>query len=105
MPNNDAKESTNLKITAKDAAAIAKLARLDLPRETLERFARQFNDVLGYMELLGRADTEGVEPLYSPMAHGTVFREDQARKEHPRDRILANAPEDDGQFFIVPKIV
>jgi len=93
------------KISTRDAAAIAKLARLDLPEETLERFAGQFNEILGYMELLGQADTEGVAPLYSPVEHSTVFREDEVQHEWSREQILENAPESDGQFFIVPKIV
>ncbi len=105
MPNDQKTERTDRKITAQDAAAIARLARLDLPPETLERFAGQCNDVLDYMELLERVDTQGVDPLYSPVRHGTVFREDEVCKEFPREQILANAPEDDGRFFIVPKIV
>lgn len=93
------------KISTQDAAAIAKLARLDLPQETLERFAGQFNEILDYMELLGQADTEGVAPLYSPVEHSTVFRDDAVTREYSREQILENAPESDGQFFIVPKIV
>lgn len=105
MSNNKSTENSDRKISVRDAAAIARLARLDLPPETLERFAAQCNDVLDYMELLERVDTSGVEPLYSPVRHGTVFREDEVRKEYPRELLLANAPEDDGSFFIVPKIV
>lgn len=93
------------KLTAADAAAIARLARLDLPDATLERFAQQFNEILGYMELLEKVDTKGVAPLYSPVEHSTVFREDEVTNEFTREQILSNAPEDDGQFFIVPKIV
>lgn len=105
MSKNQSTENSGRKISARDAAAIAKLARLDLPAETLERFASQCNDVLDYMELLERVDTRGVEPLYTPVRHGTVFREDEVLKEYPRELLLANAPEDDGSFFIVPKIV
>ncbi len=99
------KERMEQKITTDDAAAIAKLARLDLSRETLQRFAGQFNEILDYMELLGQADTQGVPPLYSPAEHETVFRDDNVRSEFTREQILENAPESDGQFFIVPKIV
>lgn len=93
------------KLSTEDAATIARLARLDLPRETLERFAGQFNDILNYMELLGQADTSGVKPLYSPVEHSTVFREDEVKQNVTREQILENAPESDGRFFIVPKIV
>lgn len=94
-----------MKLSADDAAKIAKLARLDLDQDKLERFAGQFSDILQYMDKLAEVDTTGVEPMYSPSEHATVFREDVAVKTRERDQVLANAPEDDGSFFIVPKIV
>lgn len=93
------------KLTAQDAAKIAVLARLDLPQEQLERFAGQFNDILGHMETLGELNTSDVEPMYSPAEYETVFREDKAEKNVTREEVLSQAPEDDGRFFIVPKIV
>jgi len=94
-----------IKISTDDAAKIARLARLNLEAETLQRFAGQFNDILDYMDKLGEVDTSAVEPLYSPVEHGTVFREDVAVARRRREEILANAPASDGQFFLVPKIV
>jgi aspartyl-tRNA(Asn)/glutamyl-tRNA(Gln) amidotransferase subunit C len=88
-----------------EVAKVAKLARLRLDEDKLERFAGQMDGILAYMETLGAVDTTGVEPLYSPVAHETTLRPDVAAKTFPRDRILANAPATDGQFFIVPKIV
>ncbi len=92
-------------LTADDAAAIAKLARLDLDQDKLTLFAGQFNEILGYVEKLGEVDADDVEPLYSPSQHATVFREDKAENRRQRQDVLANAPEADGSFFIVPKIV
>jgi aspartyl-tRNA(Asn)/glutamyl-tRNA(Gln) amidotransferase subunit C len=57
------------------------------------------------MDKLGELDTDAVEPLYSPVKHTTVLRRDEVRKDYRREEILANAPEQDGQFFIVPRIV
>ncbi len=101
MPHN----TTEQKLTTAQAETIARLARLDLSKDTLERFSKQFNEILDYMELLGQVDTADVAPLYSPVEHGTVYREDAVRNEFTREQILENAPESDGQFFIVPKIV
>jgi len=84
---------------------IAELARLDPDPSQLERFARQCAEILGYVDLLGEVDTTGVEPLYSPVDHECVFRDDAAADRTHRERMLANAPETDGAFFIVPKIV
>lgn len=92
-------------ISAEDVAGIALLARLELDKETAALYAAQLGDVLNYMDLLNGLDTSGVEPLYSPVEHTTVMRDDVVRKDSERQDILANAPENDGSFFIVTKIV
>ncbi|GAB7082132.1 Asp-tRNA(Asn)/Glu-tRNA(Gln) amidotransferase subunit GatC [Megalodesulfovibrio paquesii] len=92
-------------LSARDAAAIARLARLAPDEALLERFARQANDILAAMETLAEVDTTGVAPLYSPMEHAPVLREDEILQVHSREALLANAPETDGQFFMVPRIV
>jgi aspartyl-tRNA(Asn)/glutamyl-tRNA(Gln) amidotransferase subunit C len=94
-----------MKITPDEVAKIAKLSRLDLPKEKLELFAGQLGDILGYMEKLGELDTDNVEPMYSPVQHTTVLRKDELKKDYTREEVLSNAPEQDGKFFIVPKIV
>lgn len=92
-------------ITAAQAATIAKLARLRLDDTTLGEFAGQMDAILTYMETLGNVDTSGVEPLYSPVEHATVTRADTVVRTCTREEVLQNAPETDGQFFVVPKIV
>ena len=94
-----------MKISPEKVARIAQLSRLDLPQDKLELFAGQVGDILDYMDKLGELDTDGVEPLYSPVAHTTVLRKDEVRKDYRREDVLSNAPEQDGQFFIVPRIV
>lgn len=92
-------------IDLQQVRGIAELARLDLSDDKLATFAEQLGDVLSYMEALDEVDVADVEPMFSPVEHATVLRPDQAAKEFPRAEILANAPETDGSFFIVPKIV
>jgi len=94
-----------MKITPEEVAKVAMLSRLDLSQEKLELFAGQLGDILGYMNKLGELDTDNVEPMYSPVKHTTVFRKDEVRKDYSREDVLSNAPEQDGQFFIVPRIV
>ena len=93
---------------------VAKLARLDLgagltPEEAdakLTTFAKQFNDIVSLMDTLAEVDTSGVEPLYWPLAAPVApLREDVAIRHNTREELLRNAPEQDGQFFIVPRIV
>ena len=94
-----------MKISPEEVAKVASLSRLDLAEDKLELFAGQLGDILDYMDKLGELDTDEVEPLYSPVKHTTVLRRDEVRKDYKREEILANAPEQDGQFFIVPRIV
>ena len=94
--------------------AIAKLARLDLTRglppedaeKALALFAEQFDNIVALMDTLAEVDTEGVEPLYWPLAvPAAPPREDVAERHNTREELLRNAPEQDGQFFVVPRIV
>ena len=94
-----------MSITVDEVFKVAALARLQLTQDKIDQFAAQFNDILGYMHALNEVDTSAVEPLYSPVTHATVFREDVVRREFARDELLANAPESDGRFFVVPRIV
>ena len=93
---------------------VASLARLDLgaglsageAAEKLTLFAKQFDDIVALMDTLTEVDTDGVEPLYWPLAgEVTPPREDVAIRLNTREELLRNAPEQDGQFFVVPKIV
>jgi len=94
-----------VKITPERVAEVARLARLTFTPEELTRFAAQIGDILAYMDTLNALDTTGVEPLYSPSGLTGVTREDAARQANSRAETLANAPETDGEFFIVPRIV
>ncbi len=92
-------------LTQKDMAYLSRLSRLSPDEATLEKFSAQCGDILKYMDILSEVDTAGVEPLYSPVAHDKVTREDREERRWDRSQVLANAPESDGQFFVVPRIV
>ncbi len=93
------------KLNIEEVARVANLARLDLSAEKTELFAGQLNNILSYMDKLNEIDTSEVEPMFSPVEHTTVLRKDEVKKEHTRDEVLSNAPDTDGQYFVVPRIV
>ena len=95
----------NKNIGPKDVAHMAALSRLSVGKEEQALFARQLGDILRYMDVLAQVDTAEVEPLYSPAQHPAAGREDQAANRRTRQEVLANAPEQDGEYFIVPRIV
>lgn len=92
-------------ISNEQVARIADLARLDLKEEKVEKFANQFSDIIGYMDKMNSLDTSGVAPLYSPSDNISVLRPDVAESKYERQDVLANAPLQDGKYFIVPRIL
>lgn len=86
---------------------VARLARLALSSEEEERFAAQLGHVLEYIERLQTVDVEGVEPL--GFAGDTIaaapLREDVVRPSLPRETVLAQAPQQNGEAFVVPRII
>ncbi|GAU08703.1 Asp-tRNA(Asn)/Glu-tRNA(Gln) amidotransferase subunit GatC [Desulfoplanes formicivorans] len=92
-------------ITIDEVNKIALLARLDMTEEQAASCATQMDTILAYMDTLNELDTSSVEPMYSPVDHVSVFRDDNVVQTTSREAILGNAPEEDGRYFIVPKIV
>ena len=87
---------------------VARLARLALTAEEEERTAAQLGHVLEYIERLEAVDISGVEPLSFAGDAGeaeAVMRDDQVRPGLSREKVLAEAPEQDGSAFVVPRII
>ena len=95
----------NKTISLEEVAHMATLSRLSVSEEEQTLFARQMGDILAYMDVLARVDTKDVEPLYSPAQHPGPQREDVSARRRERSEVLSNAPEADGEYFIVPRIV
>jgi aspartyl-tRNA(Asn)/glutamyl-tRNA(Gln) amidotransferase subunit C len=94
-----------MKISPEKALAIATLARLEISPQQAAELGAQMDDILGYMDKLNELDTASVEPMYTPVEQPGFLREDEVAKEFDRADILRNAPESDGEYFIVPRIV
>lgn len=84
---------------------LCKLAKLSPDEKTLEKISHQFADIINYIDTLSEANTENTAPLYSPVFHESAVREDTAYHKQTPEQILKNAPETDGTYFIVPRIV
>ena len=92
-------------LTPEDVRHVAKLARLALPQDKLEQLAPQLSSILHYVEKLSQVDMSGVEPMAHALPVSNVLRPDVAEPGLPLDDVLRNAPETDGPFFKVPKII
>lgn len=79
------------------------LAKLELSAEEKEKAARDMEKMFDYIDMLNNLDTEGVEPMSHLFPINNVFRKDEETNGDDRENILKNAPEHNGQAFIVPK--
>lgn len=93
------------KLTQAEVRHVAKLARLKCSDEEIHRFTGQLGAILEYVDQLGEVDTAGVEPLAHCLPVANVLRADEARESLPNNEALQNAPQRDGAFFAVPKVL
>lgn len=90
----------------KTAKRVAQLSNLDPSDGELESLVPQLTDILKWVEQLSEVDTNGIEPMASPVGeHPTPERRDIVDDGDMAEDILANAPESNAGFFVVPKIV
>ena len=93
------------KITLKEVEHVARLVRLDLSEPEKERMRSQLDAILTYIDKLRQLDTGGVEPTSHAIPMVNVMREDEVRPGLGTEEMLANAPEREGDFFRVPRII
>ena len=84
---------------------VAKLARLALDEAHVQKYATQLESILGYVAKINAVDVADVEPMAHAAPLTNVLRDDEPRQPLPRDQALQNAPETDGPFFKVPKVI
>lgn len=88
-----------------DVAYIARLARLRLTDDETTRFSEDISQVLDYVGVLNRWDTEGVEPMYHPLPTSDALRQDEACPGLSTESALLNAPQSAQDQIRVPKVV
>jgi aspartyl-tRNA(Asn)/glutamyl-tRNA(Gln) amidotransferase subunit C len=93
------------KLSADDVAKVAKLARLSMDDADLNRLAAQLESILGYVNKINSVDLSNVQPLAHALPVHNVLREDVPGPALPLEKVLQNAPEADGAFFAVPKVI
>ena len=84
---------------------VARLARLALSDEEIDRYRSDLEAILDYVGQIRSTDTQGVSDDLNPDRTENVFREDEVRPSLTRDKALSNAPDTDGQHFRVPPML
>ncbi|MFH0913055.1 MAG: Asp-tRNA(Asn)/Glu-tRNA(Gln) amidotransferase subunit GatC [Candidatus Omnitrophota bacterium] len=84
---------------------VAHLARIELKPKELEKLSQQLKDILGFIDKLKKLDIQNINPTSHILPINNIFREDAPRKSLPGDKALDNAPQKQGNFFGVPKVI
>ncbi len=106
-----------MKVTEKDVKYVADLANLELTEAESKRFLKDLNSVLEYIDTLNELDTTNVAPMAQVAAryggegkseadrYQYALRADELKPCLPHEAALANAPDTDGTYFKVPKVI
>lgn len=94
-----------MSVSPEEVRRIARLARLRFTPEEEHRLAGEMSRILDYAAQFREVDTAGVEPLYHVLDLENVFRADEPVQRITRDAALERAPDHDGTYFRVPKVL
>jgi aspartyl-tRNA(Asn)/glutamyl-tRNA(Gln) amidotransferase subunit C len=94
-----------MSVDADTVKRIGNLARIRITDEEVAAFEGELNAILGFVEQLSEVDITGIDPMTSVTPMRLRRREDKVTDGGYADRIVANAPVSEDDFFVVPKVV
>jgi aspartyl-tRNA(Asn)/glutamyl-tRNA(Gln) amidotransferase subunit C len=92
-------------IDLKTIKHISKLSRISVEESKAKKLAGDLNSIFDFIEKLNELDTENIEPLTSVAEITLKLRSDEVKSENIRDQILKNSPDENEDFFVVPRVV
>ena len=92
-------------IDLKTIKHISKLSRISTDDKKAKKLAVDLNTIFDFIEKLNELNTDNIEPLTSIAETSLKFRSDEVKSKNIRKQILQNSPEDNEDFFVVPKVV
>ena len=94
-----------MSLSLEDVRRIALLARIRIENSELENLRIDLNNIIGWVEQLSQVDTDGVEPMTSVADVTPTQRTDRVTDGNVSEKVLFNAPDREGDFYAVPKVV
>ena len=94
-----------MSIDLKTIKHISKLSRISVDEKKAEKLAGDLNSIFNFIEKLNELNTDNVEPLTSVAKTTLKFRPDEVKNQNIREQIIKNSPEENEDFFVVPKVV
>ena len=92
-------------INLKTIKHISKLSRISVDSEKAKKLVGDMNSIFDFIKKLNKLNTDNVEPLTSVVETTLKLRTDEVKSENIRDQILKNSPEENEDFFVVPRVV
>jgi len=92
-------------IDLKTIKHISKLSRISVDDKKAKKLAGDLNSIFEFIEKLNKLNTKNIEPLTSVAETTLKFRNDEVKSKDIRDQILKNSPDENKDFFVVPKVV
>ena len=94
-----------MSIDLKTIKHISKLSRISVDEKRAEKLAEDLNSIFDFIEKLNELKTDNVEPLTSVTETTLKLRSDEVKSENIRDQIIRNSPQDNEDYFVVPKVI
>jgi aspartyl-tRNA(Asn)/glutamyl-tRNA(Gln) amidotransferase subunit C len=94
-----------MKLTREEVLHLARLVRLGLSEEEIEKFSVQLSNILDNFEILKQIDTTDLPPMAQSINLQNVFREDNATPSYDPEEILFNAPQREGGYFKIRAVL
>jgi aspartyl-tRNA(Asn)/glutamyl-tRNA(Gln) amidotransferase subunit C len=92
-------------IDLKTIKHISKLSRISVDDEKAKKLAEDMNSIFDFIEKLKELDTDNIEPLTSVAETTLKLRVDEVKSGNIREQVLKNSPEENEDFFVVPRVV
>ena len=94
-----------MSIDLKTIKHISKLSRISVDEKRAEKLAGDLNSIFEFIEKLNELKTDDVTPLTSIAETTLKFRSDEIKSKNIREQIIKNSPEDNEDYFVVPKVI
>ena len=94
-----------MSIDLKTIKHISKLSRISVDEKRAEKLSDDLNSIFEFIEKLNELKTDDVKPLTSIAETTLKFRSDEIKSKNIREQIIKNSPEDNEDYFVVPKVI
>lgn len=94
-----------MKVTREELLHIVKLANLKIEERDIDKYLKNLEDILGYMDVLNKVDTSMIDDGSTLYSNYNVFREDEVKEFKDIEGLLQNAPEQEDNMFKIPKVI